>query len=101
MDEREPREKRVCAHLARGVGGAQRRKTKGKRAFRCGWCEGEKEEEEEVVVVEEEEEEDGRGGVGGGEARRAPTRDESAPTRARPSAAGRAEQVGSCPRDGG
>ena len=91
MDEREPREKRVRAHLARRVGGAQRRKTKGKRAFRRGWCEGE----------EEEEEEDGRGGVGGGEARRAPTRDESAPTRARPSAAGRAEQVGSCPRDGG
>ena len=100
MDEREPREKRVCAHLARGVGGAQRRNTKGKRAFRRGWCEGE-EEEVVVVVVEEEEEEDGRGGVGGGEARRALTRDESAPTRARPSVAGRAEQVGSCPRDGG
>ena len=101
MDEREPREKRVCAHLARGVGGAQRRKTKGKRAFRRGWCEGEEEEEVVVVVEEEEEEEDGRGGVGGGEARRAPMRDESAPTRARPSAAGRAEQAGSCPRDGG
>ena len=85
MDEREPREKRVRAHLARGVGGAQRRKTKGKRAFRRGWCEGE--EEEEVVVVveeEEEEEEDGRGGVGGGEARRATTRDESAPVGGRP-----------------
>ena len=100
MDEREPREKRVRVHLARRVGGAQRRKTKGKRAFRRGWCEGE-EEEEVVVEEEEEEEEDGRGGVGGGEARRAPTRDESAPTRARPSAAGRAEQVGSCPRDKG
>ena len=85
MDEREPREKRVRAHLARRVGGAQRRKTKGKRAFRRGWCEGE--EEEEVVVVveeEEEEEEDGRGGVGGGEARRATTRDESAPVGGRP-----------------
>ena len=85
MDEREPREKRVRAHLARRVGGAQRRKTKGKRAFRRGWCEGE--EEEEVVVAveeEEEEEEDGRGGVGGGEARRATTRDESAPVGGRP-----------------
>ena len=85
MDEREPREKQVCAHLARGVGGAQRRKTKGKRAFRRGWCEG---EEEEVVVVavgeEEEEDDDGRGGVGGGEARRATTRDESAPVGGRP-----------------
>ena len=86
MDEREPREKRVRAHLARWVGGAQRRKTKGKRAFRRGWCEGE-EEEEVVVAVEEEqeEEEDGRGGVGGGEARRATTRDESAPVGGRPS----------------
>ena len=84
MDEREPRKKRVRAHLARGVGGAQRRKTKGKRAFRRGWCEGEEEEEEVVVVVEEEEEEDGRGGVGGGEARRATTRDESAPVGGRP-----------------
>ena len=98
MDEREPREKRVRAHLARGVGGAQRRKTKGKRAFRRDWCEREEEDEEEVVmVVEEEEEEDGRGGVGGG-VRRAARRRE---TRARPSAAGRAEQVGSCPRNGG
>ena len=87
MDEREPREKRVRAHLARGVGGAQRRKTKGKRAFRRrGWCEEGEEEEEEVVVVveEEEEEEDGRGGVGGGEARRAAMRDESAPVGGRP-----------------
>ena len=85
MDEREPREKRVRAHLARGVGGAQRRKTKGKRAFRRGWCEGEEEEEVVVAVVEEEEEEeDGRGGVGGGEARRATTRDESAPVGGRP-----------------
>ena len=85
MDEREPREKRVRAHLARRVGGALRRKTKGKRAFRRGWCEGEEEEEEEVVVVVvEEEEEDGRGGVGGGEARRATTRDESAPVGGRP-----------------
>ena len=85
MDEREPREKRVRAHLARRVGGAQRRKTKGKRAFRRGWCEGE--EDEEVVVAveeEEEEEEDGRGGVGGGEARRATTRYESAPVGGRP-----------------
>ena len=85
MDEREPREKRVRAHLARRVGGAQRRKTKGKRAFRRGWCEG---KEEEVVVVavgeEEEEDDDGRGGVGGGEARRAATRDESAPVGGRP-----------------
>ena len=85
MDEREPREKRVRAHLARGVGGAQRRKTKGKRAFRRGWCEGEEQEEEVVVVVVvEEEEEDGRDGVGGGEARRATTRDESAPVGGRP-----------------
>ena len=86
MDEREPRDKRACAHLARGVGGAQRRKTKGKRAFRRGWCEGE--EEEEVVVAveeeEEEEEEDGRGGVGGDEARSATMRDESAPVVGRP-----------------
>ena len=86
MDEREPREKRVRAHLARRVGGAQRRKTKGKRAFRRGWYEG---EEKEVVVVaveeeEEEEEEDCRCGVGGGEARRATTRDESAPVGGRP-----------------
>ena len=85
MDEREPREKRVRAHLAREVGGAQRRKTKGKRAFRRGWCEGEEQEEkEEVVVVVEEEEEDGSGGVDGGEARRATTRDESAPVGGRP-----------------
>jgi len=85
VDEREPREKRVRAHLARRVGGAQRRKTKGKRAFRRGWCEEEEEEEEEEeVVVVEEEEEDGRGGVGGGEARRATTRDESAPVGGRP-----------------
>ena len=85
MDEREPREKRVRAHLARREGGAQRRKTKGKRAFRRGWCEGEEEEEVVVVAVEEEEEEeDGRGGVGGGEARRATTRDESAPVGGRP-----------------
>ena len=84
MDEREPREKRVRAHLARRVGGAQRRKTKGKRAFRSGWCEGEEEEVVVVAVEEEEEEEDGRGGVGGGEARRATTRDESAPVGGRP-----------------
>ena len=85
MDEREPREKRVRAHLARRVGGAQRRKTKGKRAFRRGWCEGEEEEEVVVAVEEEEEEEEGgRGGVGGGEARRATTRDESAPVGGRP-----------------
>ena len=85
MDEREPREQRVRASPARGVGGARRRKTKRKRAFRRGWCEGE--EEEEVVVVmeeeekEEEEEEDG-GGVGGGEAR-APRDDDERRERAR------------------
>ena len=37
-----------------------------------------------VVVVVEEEEEDGSGGVDGGEARRATTRDESAPVGGRP-----------------
>ena len=85
MDEREPREKRVRARLARGVGGARRRKTKRKRTFRRGWCEGEEEEKEVVVVVVVvEEEDDGSGGVGGGEAYRATTRDESAPVGGRP-----------------